>query len=375
MKIWQVLFVSVLAIFFMGCGGGKGGEAKELSAIEKIAEYALNNGTAPTVQTYIEAEVTGVTDKNIDKVNMVIAKLEYKNIDKPWIIQSEIQSIVNQINSDEEYPIIGNWIFDYALENQTTAVVLNGRGIGRVTFSVSGTDADSLSVDENSGVVSFKSPADYETKSIYNFTVTATDLAENTTSLNMSIRIIDVIESKLKKTGQTRSYDENGSEVTDGIIHDDGHYQAGVTISFVRDDSLEVVVDQATGLMWQDNDEVNINTKQWQTTEKNYLCVNSTDDAACYDTQGDTATTYCDNLVHGGYSDWRLPTIRELNALIDFGQSIDEDSVFSVSVHKDFWSSTTSVGWPQDAWIAGNYGNIYHNDKNRYHYVRCVRYK
>jgi len=61
-----------------------------------------------------------------------------------------------------------------------------------------------------------------------------------------------------------------------------------------RDDVKEVVVDSATGLMWQDNSDAQSVQKNWQ-----------------------DAKEYCHNLNHANYSDWRLLTISELETLID----------------------------------------------------------
>jgi len=99
---------------------------------------------------------------------------------------------------------------------------------------------------------------------------------------------------KLKKTGQTISYDMSGDEVEDGSFRDDGFYQKGIEARYSRDDALEIVTDQITGLMWQDDVDAATVTKQW-VTQTNY-------DAGNYDdTSGDTADTYCADLVVGTY--------------------------------------------------------------------------
>jgi len=81
----------------------------------------------------------------------------------------------------------------------------------------------------------------------------------------MSGGSVEVSESSttittLKKTGQTTSY----------TAYDDGYYQTGVTPSYTRDDTNDIVTDNLTGLMWQDDTLV---TKPWLTTTNDYTCL------------------------------------------------------------------------------------------------------
>ena len=163
--------------------------------------------------------------------------------------------------------------------------------------------------------------------------------------------------SHLSKTGQTKSYDEGGNEVTDGSIKDDGYYQTGIT-NYTRDDSKEIVIDHVTGLMWQDDTAAV--KKPWSESYNG-------------DTSGNTATTYCANLSLGGYADWRLPTISELQGIVDH-KRIDprlKIEIFNVE-HGPYWSSTSSSA--AFVWIVSFYDSIDYEDiKNDPNYVRCVR--
>ncbi|WP_296824897.1 DUF1566 domain-containing protein, partial [Sulfurovum sp.] len=171
-----------------------------------------------------------------------------------------------------------------------------------------------------------------------------------------------------KKTGQTKSYDEAGNEVTDGSIKDDGYYQTGVTPSYTRDDATNIVTDHITGLQWQDDAAAATVSKPW-VTQANYNAGNYSD------TSGDTAATYCANLTLGGHSDWRLPTSEELYGIVDLGQfSPAINPVFTHTASGHYWSSTSNANSANFAWnVYFNYGGQSNGAKGNNDYVRCVR--
>lgn len=177
---------------------------------------------------------------------------------------------------------------------------------------------------------------------------------------------------RLKKTGQIKSYDDNGNEVKRCAVRDDGCYQTGVDPRYSRDDAAGIVTDHVTGLQWQDA--AAPVSKPWL-TEENYDKCKDGDETACYDTSGDTAASYCAALSLGGHDDWRLPTAKEFDSLVHYGRySPAIDPVFRYTDSSDYWSSTTLADSIRNAWFFDfNDGHRMDSYKGFACYIRCVR--
>ncbi len=121
------------------------------------------------------------------------------------------------------------------------------------------------------------------------------------------------------------------------------------------DNSDQTVSDIITGLRWQKNDD---NTQRiWA-----------------------DAITYCDTLELGGYTDytdWRLPTKKELITIVDYGTTsrpVINQGFFPNTKILDYWSSTTYAGKPKTAWgVYFGSGMVDGDSKLKEKYVRCVR--
>ena len=140
-------------------------------------------------------------------------------------------------------------------------------------------------------------------------------------------------------TGQTKCYD-NEKEIMcpaegEEFFGQDAQYaKLGYCIpqSFSIDNSVEdepVVVDNNLGLMWQ---------RKIPPLEERYI---------------EDVLQYCEDLVYGGYSDWRLPTLEDFMSIADYGKY---DPAVNTEYFPDtglFWTATKYKlinGWPE-----GNY--------------------
>jgi hypothetical protein len=114
--------------------------------------------------------------------------------------------------------------------------------------------------------------------------------------------------------------------------------------------SGNIVTDSVTSLQWQD-------------------------DAIGSDTTWQGTIDRCEALSLGGYTDWRLPNLNELKSIVDRTKSTPAIvSGFTNTSSSSYWSSTTGVGYSNDAWgVYFNDGDVGSNAKFNSDYVRCVR--
>lgn len=88
------------------------------------------------------------------------------------------------------------------------------------------------------------------------------------------------------------------------------------------------------------------------------------------------ALSYCENLEYAGYSDWRLPNIKELDSIVDnstYNPAIDTN-FFPDTMSLYYWSSTTSSHYTGNAWLVDFYSGFGSNSgKSNTYYVRAVR--
>jgi hypothetical protein len=140
-------------------------------------------------------------------------------------------------------------------------------------------------------------------------------------------------KTAVPKTGQTISYDTG----------DDGDLQKGAAWPSPRfTDGGDTVTDNLTGLMWI----------------KAPHSLGGNSGAQTYH----DAIAFCNGLDHAGYSDWRLPNVRELQSLVTYGYyypALPSGHPFSGVRSSNYWSSTTHVGYADRAWFVYlHHGNV-----------------
>jgi len=147
-------------------------------------------------------------------------------------------------------------------------------------------------------------------------------------------------------TGVRGCWDASGSSVDCPGTGQDGEYLSGVDWKAPRfiDNGDGTVLDTLTGLIWLRR-------------------------ADCFETDWEGALAAVGNLMSGSCDltdgslpgDWRLPNVRELLSLLDFGYSVDSlpagHPFINISLGSSelglYWTSTTLVALPGNAWTVG----------------------
>ncbi|MFT5662138.1 MAG: hypothetical protein ACI9TV_002786 [Sulfurimonas sp.] len=117
--------------------------------------------------------------------------------------------------------------------------------------------------------------------------------------------------------------------------------------------AVDVTFDSGTSLMWQDNKDVR---------KSDYTFAQ--------------AQSYCSNLKLGEYSDFRVPTLRELQTIIDYrNHNPAMLNGFKNPESDEFWSSTPFVYRTDSLWIVDFKKGTTETASERYSKnVRCVQH-
>ena len=158
------------------------------------------------------------------------------------------------------------------------------------------------------------------------------------------------------ETGQVNCYDDLGNIVNCTDTGQDGEYRKGITWPDPRfiEHGNGTVTDNLTGFIWTKDAQQIKGTMKWS-----------------------DALATCNNFDFAGYTDWRLPNVREMLSLIDYqthdpalpsGCSFDNVKLIF------YWTSTTYDSNTDHAWGVYVYnGYVYNYHKITKAYVWPVR--
>ena len=282
-----------------------------------------------------------------------------------WVDESELSleetsiSFFDQLETKEKYPsslstiefvqAVYNNLFDRNPDEAGLnywAGELEGKTVSRSIFIlavINGAINDDAKILQNKTTIGLEfartGSRNLESASLVLEGITAED-----DSLRVSRCLSGLGECPLKKTGQTKSYNGEGEVVSDGTIKDDGFYQKGDLDYKFRDVLKETVVDNVTGLEWQDN--------KYRGDD--------------YYSDYNKVIEYCQDLKLGGYSNWRLPTVSQLSTIVD--RSKYKPTIDDIFIYTSLGGHMTLDGWEISFYNGSISKSIYYSFR-----VRCVR--
>ena len=177
-----------------------------IAALNLISAYTGANAI-PTLQNYLDAGVTGVTSGNLDQINDRVATKTTAETDTTV----EIQSVIN-IPVAVTFTIGAIANVDVAEAVAFTGVTPFTSGetpIGTLTYTLSGADKDDFTINSTTGVIAMvarnrEKPVDANEDNAYAVTMIATDSMSNTAEVNQIVTVTDVaIESEVVIGTQT----------------------------------------------------------------------------------------------------------------------------------------------------------------------------
>jgi formylglycine-generating enzyme required for sulfatase activity len=209
---------------------------------------------------------------------------------------------------------------------------------------------------------------------------------------------INVHAWPIPDTGQTKCYN-NTAEITCPLpgqpfygqngnykINPPSYTKLGAAGEVLSDDATiwSMVRDNITGLIWENktNDSsIHDGTKTFTWCDTN-TATNGGNQGICGTGTGNAATDTeayikaLNDATFGGFSDWRLPSVKELESIVDLSKYSPAINTawFPNTVPSYYWSSTTYAYYVDYAWwVSFNYGYVSADDKANAYAVRAVR--
>ena len=134
--------------------------------IQIIWKYNDNNWSAYSSNAYVQDAINN--NSNVKIIDTI------KVNDGFWILSDNAMELSFDENISSTITFISSSNVTVS-ENQVSALTLSVTGGDNLVYSISGADADKFNIDSSTGVITFKTSPDYETKTSYNFTAKVTD--------------------------------------------------------------------------------------------------------------------------------------------------------------------------------------------------------
>ncbi len=163
-------------------------------------------------------------------------------------ISTVTQDLIISVSDVSETPAFTSSMTFSAFENQTSigSVTASSGDGDNLIFALSGADAGSLTIDSDSGLLAFTSPADFETKDSYSVTVSVSD-GISTATQDLIIAVSDVSEAPAFTSSVTFNALENQTSI--GLVtasDDDGD---NLTFLLSGADAGSLTINSESGLL------------------------------------------------------------------------------------------------------------------------------
>ncbi len=195
-KFVKWFLVSAAVIIFTACGGSSSNDilllpenpstAQEI-AIDKIATYAQDGGTPPTVEDYIAAGVEGVTADNLAEINEVVENLTAEDVDT----EEEIQALADELGIEVEVPEIPEII-----DNTAPVITLIGNETVSLMQGDTYTEEGATATDDTDGnltsSITIEGNVNTSTAGTYTLSYTVKDSAGNGAEVNRTVNVLAI---------------------------------------------------------------------------------------------------------------------------------------------------------------------------------------
>jgi serine protease len=189
---------------------------------------ALTFGAAPDYETKTSYSVTATATDGTNSINQSVT--------------------INVTNLNDNSPVFTSSTTFSVNENQTTVgtVAASDADGNTLSYSISGTDAPSISINASTGALTFNSAPNYEAKSSYSVTAAASD-GTNSTTQNITVSVVDVNEAPAFTSSATFSANEKQTSI--GTVTATDVESNTLSYSVTGTDASAITINSSTGVL------------------------------------------------------------------------------------------------------------------------------